>query len=170
MEGNLYLPIFCNLFLSNWRIIALRDCASFWQASTWISHGYTYIPSLLLPHSTPPGYHRVPGLSSLCHTANPGYLLNMVMGMFPSSSLSSSHPLFPPCVHKSVLHVCISTVVLQVSSNEMDGPEPIYTEWVPKEQSKYRILMHIYGLLKRWDYSSVLFAFSTSIDLVCNLE
>ena len=30
-----------------WKIIALQNFSVFCQASTWISHGYTYIPSLL---------------------------------------------------------------------------------------------------------------------------
>ena len=31
----------------NWRIIALQCCAGFCHTSTWISHRYTYVPSLL---------------------------------------------------------------------------------------------------------------------------
>ena len=34
-------------FFLNWRIIALQNFADFCQTSTWISHRYTYIPSLL---------------------------------------------------------------------------------------------------------------------------
>ena len=52
-----------NFFLLNewlkklfyWRIIALQNFVVFCQTSTWISHRYTYIPSLLNlpPHLTP---------------------------------------------------------------------------------------------------------------------
>ena len=52
---------FFNYFLLylffNWRIIALQNFVVFCQASTWISHRYTYIPSLLNPSislPTPP--------------------------------------------------------------------------------------------------------------------
>ena len=31
----------------NWRIIALEYCTGFYHTSTWISHRYTYVPSLL---------------------------------------------------------------------------------------------------------------------------
>ena len=34
-------------FIFNWRIVALQHCVGFWQISSWISHRYTYVPSLL---------------------------------------------------------------------------------------------------------------------------
>ena len=45
--------LFClTSFIFNWRIIALQDCVGFCHTSAWISHRYTYVPSLLnLPHS-----------------------------------------------------------------------------------------------------------------------
>ena len=39
--------IFFNLFIFYWRITALQNFAVFCQTSTWISHRYTYIPSVL---------------------------------------------------------------------------------------------------------------------------
>ena len=43
-----------DLFIFNWRIIALQDCVGFCHTSTWISHRYTYVPSLLkLPPPNP---------------------------------------------------------------------------------------------------------------------
>ena len=36
-----------NDFIFNWRIIALQYCIGFCHTSTWISHRYTYVPSLL---------------------------------------------------------------------------------------------------------------------------
>ena len=50
----------------NWRIIALQNHVGFCQTSTWISHRYIYIPSLLNlppippPHPTPLGCYRAP--------------------------------------------------------------------------------------------------------------
>ena len=43
---------FSNVFIFNWRIIALQYCVGFCQTSTWISHRYTYVPSLLNPPPT----------------------------------------------------------------------------------------------------------------------
>ena len=67
----------------NWRIIALQYCDGFCHVSTWISHRYTYVSSLLNlpPHPTPLGCHRALGLGSLCRTANSHWLsiLHMVM-------------------------------------------------------------------------------------------
>ena len=47
----------------NSRIIALQNCVGFYHTSTWISHRYIYVPSLLnllptLPHPTRLGCHR----------------------------------------------------------------------------------------------------------------
>jgi len=47
------LAIFFNLFIFNWRVIALQYCVDFYQTSTWISHRYTHVPS---HQKTCPGY------------------------------------------------------------------------------------------------------------------
>ena len=47
---------FKNLFIFYWRIIALQNFAVFCQTSIWISHRYTYIPSLLNFPLIPPLY------------------------------------------------------------------------------------------------------------------
>ena len=53
-------------FIFNWRIIALQYYVGFCHTSTWISHRYTYVPSIVEP---PPISHpQSPGLSSLSHT------------------------------------------------------------------------------------------------------
>ena len=54
-------------FIFNWRMITLHCCVGFCHTPTWISHRYTYVPSLLnlppipLLHPTPLGCHRAPG-------------------------------------------------------------------------------------------------------------
>ena len=93
---NVKLFFFFNLFTFNWRISALQYCVGFWHVSTWISHGYTHIPSLcpafLPPHPSPLGYNRAPVLTSLCQAVNFHWLpiLHMVMYMFQCYSLNSS--------------------------------------------------------------------------------
>ena len=52
IHSNLYLLIPIGYFLKiylffNWRIIALQNFVVFCQISTWISHRYPYVPSLL---------------------------------------------------------------------------------------------------------------------------
>ena len=48
----------CKKFIFNWRIIALQYCIGFHQRSTWISHRYMYVHSLLnllrTSHPIPP--------------------------------------------------------------------------------------------------------------------
>ena len=53
-------------YFFNWRIISLQNFV-FCQTSTWISHGYTYIPSLLnLPPISPHPAPHLPTASGLC--------------------------------------------------------------------------------------------------------
>ena len=64
-----------NLFIFSWKIIALPYCVGFRHTSTWISHRYTYVPSLLnLPPTSHPCHpsrlSQSPGLTSLSHRAN----------------------------------------------------------------------------------------------------
>ena len=60
-------------FIFHWMLIALQCCVGFCHRTMWISHKYTYIPSLLnLPpsttHATPLGYMYFKNCFSL---ANP---------------------------------------------------------------------------------------------------
>ena len=76
--------IFLNLFIFYWRIIALQIFVVFYQTSTWISHRYTYIPSLLnlplfwisLPSPSPSYPSRLidPCLSFWSHRENSCWL------------------------------------------------------------------------------------------------
>ena len=48
-------------FIFNWRIIALKYCVSFYDASTWISHRYTYHHCVSVPGTKPnslKGFHN----------------------------------------------------------------------------------------------------------------
>ena len=109
-------PLFSiNVFVFNWRIIALPCC--FGHTSKWISHRYTYVSSL--PPPIPPHPARLSqstGLSSLSHIANFHWLsiLHVVEYMF--FTLLSVRPTIsvPHCVHKSVLYVWVSVAVLQL--------------------------------------------------------
>ena len=78
--------IFIIYLFFKWRIIALLNFVVFCQISTWLSHRYTYVSSLLssLPSLSPSHPFRLiqsPCLSSLSHTANCHLLsiLDMVM-------------------------------------------------------------------------------------------
>ena len=102
----------CELcFVFNWKIITLQYCVGFCH-TTWICHKYAYIPSILnfppTPQPTPPYPSRLwqsSGLSFPCYTPNAHQLsiLHIVMYMPQCHPLHLSHPLFPPCVQKSVV-------------------------------------------------------------------
>ena len=96
------LLLWCNIyiFLFYWGIIALPYCVGFCHTSTWISHKFTYIPSLLSPAHLPP--HPAP---LACHRAlaelpvsHSKFALAIYFtsdnDMFLCYSLNSSHPLF----------------------------------------------------------------------------
>ena len=120
---------FFSFFFFNWRIIALQYCVGLYHTSTWISHRYTYVPSLLNPLPSPTPSHpsrlsQSTGLSTLCHEANSHLLSILYMAKCTHfhSFLSSSHPLFSPlcpwvCSLGLHLHCCpanrfISTIFL----------------------------------------------------------
>ena len=94
----LYCFIFLNVFIFNWRIIALQYYIGFYQISTWISHRFTQVPSHLniLPPPSPSHPSRLllsPGLCSLSHTACSHWLSILHMVMYVSMFLS---PYLPP--------------------------------------------------------------------------
>ena len=94
---------------------------NFCHTSTWISHSYTYVLSLLslsiASHLSRLSQNTE--LSPLKHTANSHWLSvsHMVMHMFQCCSLYSSPLAFPHCVHKSLLYVCISIAALKIGSS-----------------------------------------------------
>ena len=108
--------LFYKLFFFNWRIIALQNFVVFYWTSTWISHRYLYIPSLLNlpPHPTPLGWYRAPVKVSWTIEQIPvGCLFYIWQCKFPCS-LSIHLTLSPPSpqVHKSVLFVYFSIAAL----------------------------------------------------------
>ena len=96
----------------------MQCCVGFCHTSTWISHRYTYVPSLLNFPPTPPHPSRLSQstrLSSLHHTTNSNWLfiLYMIMYMFPCYSLHWTHALLLPlcpqvCCLCQCLHSCLT--------------------------------------------------------------
>ena len=84
------------IYIFYWRIIALQNFVVFCQTSTWISHRYTYVPSLLnlAAQPNPLGWYRAPVLSFLSHTVNSHWLSTLhIVCKFPCYSFHTSHPL-----------------------------------------------------------------------------
>ena len=112
-----YCAFSINLFIFNWRTVALQYCVRFCHTSTWISHQYTYVPSLLklasTSHSLSPsrlsqstGFEVLASYSKF-QLSN----LHTVMYMFQYYSLNLSQPLFSPtcpqiCSLHLPLHCC----------------------------------------------------------------
>ena len=116
------LHSFFNLFIFNWRIIALQCCDGFCHTSKWISHKHTYVRSLFNLPPTPSHLSRL--------SQSTGFELPESRSKFPlsiyftygnvcfSATLSVYTTLsFPLWVHKSVLCVCISFAVLHIGSS-----------------------------------------------------
>ena len=120
LNANFFLIVYFN-----WRMIALQYWLGFCLITTWISHRYTYVPSLLNLPPTPTPSHssrlsQSTSLGSLSHTANSHWLytLHRVVYMLPCYSPSvpaSPSTQVPACVHKSALYVCVSIAALQIA-------------------------------------------------------
>ena len=88
----------------------------------WISYKYTYIscllslhpiPNPILPHQVITEYQaELPVL----HRSFPQPIWCMEVYAYQCHSSNLSHPSLPPCVHKSILYVCISIPALQIDS------------------------------------------------------
>ena len=93
------------LFMFNWRITALQYCVGFCHTSAWLSHKYTYVPSLL---NLPPASHPFPPLEVVIEPwldfPESYSKFPLAIYMFPCYYLHLSPSLSPlPHVHKSVL-------------------------------------------------------------------
>ena len=99
----------------NWRIIALQYCVGFCHTSTWISHRYIYVPSLL---KLAPTSHPIPPLQIVTeywfeHPKSPLAIYFTYKCFLATLSIRPSLS-FPLCIHKSVLYVYISTAAMQI--------------------------------------------------------
>ena len=107
----------CSVFNFSWRIIALQYCVSFCRTSTWISHGYTYIPSLLPPLPPPTTTHpfrlsQSTDLSSLHYTANSHWLFTLHGNAYVSILLFQFVPPSPlPTMSTSLLPMSASPLL-----------------------------------------------------------
>ena len=80
------------IFLKNWNIIVLWCCVSVCYTTTWISHMYTYIPSLSTPPPQPSRSSQSPELSSLHYIAASHLLSVLCMAVYMSVLLSQFIP------------------------------------------------------------------------------
>ena len=106
------ITFFFNLFFY-WKIIALQNFVVFCSTSTWISHRYTYIPSLLnLPSPSPSHPSRLiqsPCLSFLSHTANSCFvkhfliILKWLMALLEKKKVCWKWPLVNWCIIPSTV-------------------------------------------------------------------
>ena len=113
-----------NYLIFNWKIIVLQCCISFCHRSTWISHRYTYVFSLL---NLPPTSHHIPSFQVVTehqvelpasyrkfplavHFTYCNVQVSILLSQFMP-------PSFPRCVHNSVLCICFLIAVLQVVSS-----------------------------------------------------
>ena len=111
------LFLFFTLFIFHWRIIALQYYVGFCRTSTWISHRYTHVPSLLnlslnpIP-SRPLGCHIAPGWAPCVTGQIPtGYLF--YIRYYVSMLLSQSIPLSPSLTEStSLFSMSVSLLLL----------------------------------------------------------
>ena len=121
-SGDSAWPWSVYLFIYNWgRQLLYNYFLGFCCTTVWISHIYTYIPSLksLLPTTCPPtpDHRRAPGWAPCAVGQLPtSYDLHMVTYKCQCYSLCLSHPLLPDCVYKSGFYVCISVCALHIGS------------------------------------------------------
>jgi len=95
-----------SLIFFNWRIIALQCCVGFSHTSAWISHGYTYVPSLL---KFPPTSHPTPPLWVVTE---------------PQVELPASYSKFPLAFCFTYGNVYVSVLLSQFTPPSAPAPVP----------------------------------------------
>ena len=101
----------------------LQNFVVFSQTSTWISHRYIYIPSLLNlpPHPILLGWYRAPVWVSWAIQQIPiGYLFYIWWCKFPCYSFHTSHPLLPSPMSISLFSMSVSPLL----------PVHIFVRWI----------------------------------------
>jgi len=104
-----------NVFIFNWRTMALQCCVGFYHTSTWISYRCTYVPSTL---NLPSTSHPIPLFWVVTeHQIEPPVLYGnfplvsiLYMAIIHFNATLSICPALscPHCVHKSVFCVWVS--------------------------------------------------------------
>ena len=119
-------------FFFNWSVSALQCCVSLCCRTTWVSYMYTHA-SLPLPHPIPLGHQGAlswaPCVIQLLLTCCLFYAILFMSMSLSQFTLFSAPPL--PCVHESVLYICMSTPVLQIGSSEQLSPYTTLSLWIP---------------------------------------
>ena len=110
--------MFCfvlTLIYFNWRLIIYTYCVGFCHTLTWISHGYTCVPTfwIPLPPPSPPIPWGCPRLwVPFFRNQTCTYIIYMVVYMFQCYSLKSSHThLLPHSPKVCSLHLFLFTSV-----------------------------------------------------------
>ena len=128
-------------FIFHWRIIALQCSVCFCYATTWISHRYKCVPSLLNLAPTPLGCHRAPGwapcviqqlsISYLFYISN--VYISMLLSLFiprspvPAVSISLfSNPLFLTSTQSGLLYRRITKFSLASHTKKENIPFPAF--------------------------------------------
>jgi len=96
-----YFFFLCVFIYFNWKIITLQYHGGLCHTLTWISHGYTCVPSSWNPSHLCPQPHPW-ALSTLLHALNLYWssILHMAMYIFQWYSLKLSHPRLLPLSSK----------------------------------------------------------------------
>ena len=131
-----------SLFLY-WSIIT-SCCVRFRCGMKWISHMYTYMPSLLDPHPTPLGHHRAPSWTPCVTEQLPtSYLFYTWWCIYVSPNLPICLTLHFPQEHK------YNGISLPLKRNKAEAfvetkmdPESVIQSEL-SQKNKYRLLTHI---------------------------
>ena len=110
--SNISLMCVWHVCFFNWRMITFQYCVDFCHATWWISHKYTYVPSLLnlaLP-CTPLDCHRRPDWFPWAHIAASHWLLILHIAVYTyvNATLSIHLTISFPHYVRSVLYVYVS--------------------------------------------------------------